>query len=111
MNSLTSSAAAVDSRQSSYNQKNAIAAAASPVHNAWENWVYFFPLSKHGGVSVKVRLACKYLRKVVEIQSCGIEIRYDFAFKKYALFLIAFVDLFIFWNLRMSYRMQQDAVF
>ena len=39
MNSLTSSAAAVDSRQSSYNQKNAIAAAAaaSPVHNAWEN--------------------------------------------------------------------------
>ena len=29
MNSLTSSAAAVDSRQSSYNQKNAIAAAAA----------------------------------------------------------------------------------
>lgn len=86
MNSLTSSAAAVDSRQSSYNQKNAIAAAASPVHNAWENWVYFFPLSKHGGVSVKVRLACKYLRKVVEIQSCGIEIRYNFALKRmYAL--------------------------
>ena len=62
MNSLTSSAAAVDSRQSSYNQKNAIAAAAaSPLHNAWENWVYFFPLSKHGGVSVKVKLACKYV--------------------------------------------------
>ena len=89
MNSLTSSAAAVDSRQSSYNQKNAIAAAAaSPVHNAWENWVYFFPLSKHGGVSVKVRLACKYLQgEVVEIQSCGIEIRYNFALKRmYALF-------------------------